>query len=469
MFSENLGNQVPQSNTIYRNFLRNPENEVPMPETTNKYNNKQESEFWLSVEEVRNLLNISDRAVRKAIQSTGIKGGKYEKLVARKTNGSYEILLTSLSENIQQKYMKEIVSKYTSPSASDINNNEQDQGEHSLSSANPFELTEEEKKLYLNLIETNRKKIDKYISLFRTVHELGIMGKRAKIETFLKEVWNKKHPKLSCAYKTYNTNLRLWQKHGIRGIAGNWGNNKGNSIVKERWFADFAEAYLKIGAPTIKSCWIIAMGAAMKRNEIESAKQFPSRDSFKKRVDKMIPSQAQYFARHGEHNWNKKHGAYIARDDSNLKCNEMWVGDHGQVDIMVEFEDGKPGRPWVTVWADQKSGKWLGYDIHEEAPNSDHIFISSKRGMKKYGVPGHWYMDNGKDYRCYDFAGGRTYHKVSVDTVKTTSLISMTGSIAHYAIPRNAQAKFVERTFREHRDWFDKHMPAYTGNRPDDC
>jgi len=468
MIAENYESQVPQDIAEGRNLQRNFESKVPIGKNANDFSSQQQDDIWLTVEQVRNLLNISSRAVRKAIQSAKIEGGKYEKLVAKKERGFYEILLSSLPIKIQTKYFREIIAKHTSKS--DLNESANELKKKSkkqtsgIQTFSAYSFSEEDHEFYLNLIEVNRKKVDKYITIFKAVEEVGIKGSRKKIEAFFKNVWNKEHPELTCAYKTYNTNERAYRQHGIKGIAGDYGKCKGRTVVLDPWFADFTAAYLKAGAPTIKSCWIIAMGAAMKRKEITYAKEFPARSSFKNRLDREIPKQAQYFARHGEHFWNKKHGAYIPRDDSNLSCNEMWVGDHGQLDIMVEMPDGRIVRPWITVWADQKSGKWVTYDIHDDAPNSDHIFITTKRGIQKYGAPFHWYMDNGKDYRCYDLAGGRTFHKVSVDATKATSLISMLGTVAHYAIPRNAQAKFVERTFKEHRDWFDKHMPAYTGN-----
>ena len=104
--------------------------------------------------------------------------------------------------------------------------------------------------------------------------------------------------------------------------------------------------------------------------------------------------------------------------------------------------------PWVTVFRDVKTSKWLGWYLHAEAPNSDHIFQAFYYGVQNFGLPDDIYLDNGKDYRCKDFAGGRISSiKVEHNSVKENSLLRNIDINVHFALPYNAQTKPVERDF----------------------
>jgi len=136
----------------------------------------------------------------------------------------------------------------------------------------------------------------------------------------------------------------------------------------------------------------------------------------------------------------------------------------------VEVAKGKkPCFPWVTAFRDLKSGKWVGWLLHPEAPNSDHIFMSFYIAAKNFGIPLHVVIDNGKDYRCHAFSGGR----VRSTTVKpevteeskrvARSVLSYLGVNVHFCDPFNAQAKPIERDFLKVKEWFSKNLPGYRG------
>ena len=73
-------------------------------------------------------------------------------------------------------------------------------------------------------------------------------------------------------------------------------------------------------------------------------------------------------------------------------------------DVAVDF-NGTTYFPWVTVFRDVKTSKWLGWFLHLDTPNSDHIFQTFYYAVQKFGILNDVYLDNGKDYRCKDFAG----------------------------------------------------------------
>ena len=112
--------------------------------------------------------------------------------------------------------------------------------------------------------------------------------------------------------------------------------------------------------------------------------------------------------------------------------------------------------PWVTVFRDAKTSKWLGWFLHADSPNSDHIFQAFYYGVLNFGIPEDVYLDNGKDYRCKDFAGGRT-RIIKVKHKKDGgSLIQNLGIHIHFALPYNAQTKPVERDFLKIKEFLSK-------------
>lgn len=118
----------------------------------------------------------------------------------------------------------------------------------------------------------------------------------------------------------------------------------------------------------------------------------------------------------------------------NLICGEVWVSDHAQIDVACLSPDGNIVFPWVTAWRDYKSGKWLGWILQCGHPNSDHIFQSFYYAAQRYGLPKDIIIDNGKDYRSKDFAGGRQF-KIEADQFKTTCMLSELNVRANFALP----------------------------------
>jgi len=185
--------------------------------------------------------------------------------------------------------------------------------------------------------------------------------------------------------------------------------------------------------------------------------------AFKRRLDKEIPKQSIYLARYGQSAWNKKYGGFINRDYSNITCNEVWVSDHAQIDIACFDTDGKVVFPWVTAWRDYKSGKWLGWILQTKNPNSDFIFQSFYYAAQEFGLPKDVIIDNGKDYRSKDFAGGRSNFRVDVSKGKTSAMLKELNVTVHFALPYNAQTKPIERDFLKIKELLSKHCKGYRG------
>jgi len=257
-------------------------------------------------------------------------------------------------------------------------------------------------------------------------------------------------------------------------LLGQYGKRRGLSAVPDEPFYYFKRLYMTQGRASAQSCYRSTMGWAKKNGyDIDT---MPKLGAFMLRLKNEIPKDAIYASRHGLAAANRKYGDFIVRNYDNVLSGEVWVSDHVQLDVAVwhTYEGRKKVVfPWITVMRDFKSGYWVGWYLHAESPNSDHIFTAFRRAAIAHGIPAGLYLDNGKDYRCRDFAGGRiTKIKVALDRLKATSMCGQLGINVRYAIPYNAQSKPIERDFLNNKLWFSKHNPGYRGGnvveRPDD-
>ncbi len=298
---------------------------------------------------------------------------------------------------------------------------------------------------------------DKYICIIKAAQNL----KGLELQKFITE-WNIANPDLKTSYPAFIKMRRRYQTEGICGLLARYGHTNLQYVISENYFEYFKNLYLIEGAPSLQSCWELTLGYAMKNDGITKS-EFPSPMSFRRKLQREIPKQSIYLARFGEAAWNRKYGGYIERDYSNITCCSVWVSDHAQIDIACLSPDGNVVFPWVTAWRDYKSGKWLGWILQCAHPNSDHIFQSFYYAATTYGLPKDVIIDNGKDYRCKDFAGGRKTIKIDTNQTRTTSMLSELNIDVHFALPYNAQTKPIERDFLKIKELLSKHCIGYRG------
>jgi transposase InsO family protein len=320
-----------------------------------------------------------------------------------------------------------------------------------------------ESNVYASLPSWARGKVDKYLSIISA----GAGMKGAALRAFVGE-WNAKNPGNRTSYQRVVAARKIYRERGVIGLAGKWGrlaNRKGTApAIRDEWFDYFKTAFLIEGGPSLKSCWLKTAGFARRGDSSFDLETFPSAITFLRRLESEIPEETIYLARHGRADWNRRYASYIERDLSALAANECWVGDHHQADIAVRLPSGKVIFPWLTGWIDFKTTKVLNLFPHPEAPNSDHIFLSFYRAARRFGLPTDLYIDNGKDYRAKDFAGGRTYlHRVAANEGKSTAMVAQLGIEPHFSLPYRAQSKTIERTFLKFKEWVSKGLPGYRG------
>ena len=416
--------------------------EVYTLEKTRNSKGFSKKEVWLTVEEGVNLLKISKQGLHK-----NRRKGKYiTKIIQGNGGKQYLFLLSSLPDTAQAKYWKKhLGAEKENPAEAPV-----------ISSTEEAELN---MLVYSRLKNWERKTVDKYILLFDFIG--AAKGKEMKLKV---EAWNEKYPADAVKISTVYQKKKAYEEYGITALIPKYGKRAGQTKIEKEWMEKYEALYLTEGKPSVYSCWLQVLGFARKLTPETDVQSFPSPSTFDYQLKKSYPASAIYLARHGEHKWNRKYGNFIERDSSETKPGECYVSDHAQIDVAVQLPNGKVCYPWLTAWSDFKSQKFVGWLLHPEAPNSDHIFQSYYNSCKEHGVPTDVYLDNGKDYRCKDFAGGREYYvKVEVDENKAKPALLKMGVTPHFAIPYNAQSKNIERLFLKVKEWFSKHAAGYRG------
>lgn len=385
-------------------------------------------EIWLNIEEVCKLSNSKKETIRRKCKSGEYKA-RFE-IEGRKKN--YEILLSSLPIKYIQKY-----NSYLQPVA----------------------VEDKSLEYYSNAPKWMRAKAEKYLELFDLTKN---MTYQEKVD-FLAD-WSVKYPEKHTTYPSLSLALRKYNQGGIAALLSNYGvHRRGISKLDENCFEYFKSIYLREGAPSVETAWSITFGFA-KQQGFDCVSNFPTSKTFIRRLRAEVPEQAIFMARHGDASWNKKYANYVPRDYSELNAGVCWVSDHAQIDVAVSF-NGTVCFPWVTVFRDAKTSKWLGWFLHADSPNSDHIFQAFYYGVLNFGIPEDVYLDNGKDYRCKDFAGGRTRIIKVKHKNNGGSLIQNLGINIHFALPYNAQTKPVERDFLKIKEFLSKGFVGYRGGK----
>lgn len=311
---------------------------------------------------------------------------------------------------------------------------------------------------YSDAPQWSKCQVDKYIQVLSVTQKI----KGRALQQFISE-WNKNNFNNQTSYSSIIRMRKRYEEFGVCGLLARYGNNSGRTIIADKYFDYFKILYLVEGAPSLQSCWDLTLGYAMQQEPNLNKRMFPSPITFKRRLEREVPKQSIYMARYGESAWNRKFGGYIERDYSSVVCGKVWVSDHAQIDVACLTSDGNVVFPWVTAWRDYKSGKWLGWILQCGHPNSDLIFQSFYYAAETYGLPNDVIIDNGKDYRSKDFAGGRKKINVETNEAKTTSMLAELNVDVHFALPYNAQTKPIERDFLKIKELLSKHCVGYRG------
>ena len=380
---------------------------------------------WITTKELAEIKGISERAVRKAIQN--------KKYVIRKCQKSYEILVTSLEENVRKKVTE---CKEKTTALAPIN----------------YVVPEEQKKLALAKYDLIKK-----WDTFRN----GNKNKTVASKDFL-ELYNRQ----SICEELYTTigkvaigTIYEWHKK-LREYNDDW-----HCLINNYTF----------GAKTTKTLLTEAEQAELLKNLLH-----PNQLNIGKAIKytKMALTQrgftnlccdltyrrfannykAEHYdvwveAREGNKALHDKVLPYITRDVSKLEVGDVIVGDGHRLAFFVKNPyTGNPVRPTLVAYQDWKSGGFVGFEIMLEE-NTQCIASALRNSIINLGkVPKFVYQDNGKAFKAKYFMENGI-----------SGLFTNLGIQPIYAKPYNAKAKPIERLFRELQDSFEVMLPSYTG------
>ncbi len=164
-------------------------------------------------------------------------------------------------------------------------------------------------------------------------------------------------------------------------------------------------------------------------------------------------------ARDGEKALKDNVEPFIKRDISKLKVGDVLVADGHKLAFLVQNPfTGKPCRASLIGFLDWKSSYLCGYEIMLEE-NTQSIASALRNSIiNLQNIPKIVYQDNGRAFKAKYFTQSDfqesgfegLYAKLGIKTV--------------FAKPYNARAKVIERFFLEFQESFEKLLPTYSGS-----
>ena len=380
---------------------------------------------WITTKELAEIKGVSVRAVRKAISKN--------KYVIRKCSKSYEILVTSLEENVREK-----VTTVKEKSA--------------LTVPISYVVPETQKKLALAKYDLIKKWDE-----FRT----GKKNKTIAGKDFL-EAYNNRcicEELFNIVGKVAIGTIYEWHKK-LRTYNDDW-----HCLINNYTFGEKTKKYAMSAeeeAELLKNLLHpnqLNIGKAIKLTKL----------ALKERGFKNLCCDLTYRrfannyknehyntwieAREGNKALHDKVLPYITRDVSKLDVGDVIVGDGHRLSFFIKHPyTGKPVRPMMVAYQDWKSGGFVGFEIMLEE-NTQCIASALRNSIINLGkVPKFVYQDNGKAFKAKYFIENGL-----------SGLFTNLGIQPVYAKPYNAKAKPIERLFRELQDSCEVLLPSYSG------
>lgn len=268
---------------------------------------------------------------------------------------------------------------------------------------------------------------------------------------------------------------KAYREKGMDGLLGKIPTQPQRKIHPEAW-QRFCELYLRPQRLSISYCYDLV--------EMEGADKgwwLPTKETVARLVRTDIPEGIRRLQRLGVKNAYDNATPFTRRDPDSISSGQIYVGDHHMLDLMV-IHNGKAKRPWLTAWLDMRSHKFVGWMVTLSPCTNTIIGSLAKAAMDPaIGLPREIYIDNGRDYCSYRFAG-RGYRGKPMSEDDQARLIAEGKQVAsltahldikvHYAIVENARAKVIERAFKDVVERFSKNYSTYCGRstieRPED-
>lgn len=383
----------------------------------------------LSVKEAADLLGVEERTVRKNVYEGKYQGVEYQEGVVGRNGVNIKIPLLSLPEKAQIAY---------------TNSQKLQKGKEEV-----IDMTAKERQEMAERISI-LDALDEYLDK----HE----GKKTELIAEFVAHWNIFHPKNKISKATLYRWAKLKKADPTLLAKQYRRKNTGHKIAQKIW-KTFLHYYLDQSKLKISVCYELVK---MKAREEHWEERIPSLRTFERAVKTDLTEAVKTYWREGPSKFHDKHQAYLERDYTGIAPNQIWISDHHQIDMAIKGPNGKPQFPWLTCWQDARTRRYLGWFLSFN-PNSNTIMAAFHQAAKRYGLPDEILIDNGKDYRCKQFAGGRKSIKIEADEIYVKSLTALLGVVPRFSIPYHPQSKPIERSFLTLKEYFSRLSVSYRG------
>ena len=393
------------------------------------------NEKYITIKELAELKGVSTRAIR-------LSRGKYQtRDIVVKGGKSFEILLSSIEPELQEKYYSKII---------------------------PI-LSEKQLPAPLDFHKPNKAKI---IALAR-LDLLNLWKNQRKNQNNKTQFDND----FLSAYNAQVLYPEIYAKLGkvSIGTLQRWKRNLGNSnnyelLIPNYHYEDYSrtcltdyekQIFLKLLLHPNKFSIGKAISLTQYVLKTQGAEYIPAPPTFRRFANWY---KANYFdkwtlLRESEKALKEKVIPHIKRDVSKIEVGEVLVADGKRLNFQVINPfTGKPCRATLIGFLDWKSTALVGYEIMLEE-NTQNIASALRNAILNLGrIPKFVYLDNGKAFRGKYFLGSSNF-----DEIGLKGLYEKLGITTVFANPYNARAKVIERFFLEMQESFEKLLPSYIG------
>ena len=392
-------------------------------------------EKYITIKELAELKGVSTRAIRLSkdkyiTREITVKGGK-----------SFEILLSSIEPELQERYYSKIVPTYEVkqlPTLIDF---------HKPDKAKTIALARLD---LLNFWKNQRKN----------------QNNKTQFDTDFLSAYNAQvlYPEIYAKIgKVSIGTLQRWNR-----ILGN--SNNYELLIPNYHYEDYSrtcltdyekQIFLKLLMHPNKFSIGKAISLTQYVLKTQGAEYIPAPPTFRRFANwyKSTYFDKWTLLRDGEKALKEDVILHIKRDTSKIEVGEVLVADGKRLNFQVINPfTGKPCRATLIGFLDWKSTALVGYEIMIEE-NTQNIASALRNAILNLGkIPKFVYLDNGRAFRGKYFVGSAKF-----DEVGLKGIYEKLGITTVFANPYNARAKVIERFFLEMQESFEKLLPSYIG------
>src|SRR5574344_1680285 len=393
---------------------------------------------YITIKKLADLKGVSTRAIR-------LSKSKYQTREIKVQGGnSFEILLSSIEPELQEKYLDQRIEiKTESTSFVPINFKEDSTDKAKGTALARFDLLKEWQRQ-----RKNQRKQAKFDIDFLNAYNAGLL-----------------YPKIYSVIGSLSIGtLQRWKRilgnsSDFRLLTPNYHYQKAESRVS---LTDFEKRiFMKFLLHPNKFSIGKAISLTQYILEKNGQSYIPSNPTFRRfanwyrdnNYDKWI------LLRDGEKSLKEEVIPHIKRDLSKIEVGDVLVADGKKLNFQVINPfTGKPCRATLIGFLDWKSTALVGYEIMLEE-NTQNIASALRNAIINLGrIPKFVYQDNGRAFRAKYFIGSAGFQESGI-----RGIYEKLGITPIFANPYNARAKVIERFFLEMQESFEKLLPSYIG------